>query len=166
MKIDLRGNNLIVFLNKSNVSDIDFFNRSELEDYFRKLFLKFNNDYDINMNGSYNIDVYIDDSYGIVLEIVKEDVEYFDYCDVVDMKITVSKYKNFLYKLNGYLNNFDNCDLYLYDGFFYISPHNIDFYSLGILIENSEIIYGKKCFDIMSKSKIIKCSDICCLERV
>ncbi len=162
MKVDIRDNNLIVFLIKSNVSDIDFFNKSKLEDYFKDLFLKINDNYDIEMNGSYDINVYIDEFYGMILEITKEDVEYFDYCDFIDMKINISKCKYFLYKLNGNLDRFNGCDLYLYDGFIYAYPRNIDFFSLGILVENSEIIYGESCLDVVSKGKIIECSDICC----
>jgi len=157
MKIDVRDNNLIVFLNKKMVSNVDFFNKSELEDYFRSLFLKLNSDYDFDMSGSYSIDVFIDKNYGVVLEIEKDDIDYFDYYDnVIDMKITISKYSDFIYKLEGNIGNlFEFCDIYLFNGDIYVDPVNIDFLNLGFLIENSEIIYGKKCLDIRHSSKKI-----------
>lgn len=151
MKIDFRDNNLIVFLNKKMVSGVDFFNKSILEKYFRDLFLKFNETYDIDMNGSYNINVFADDNYGIVLEIEKEEIEYFDYYDVVDMNITISKYNKFLYKLNNYIDNLGK--IYLYNENLYLEPINIDFFKMGLLIENSEVVYGKKCIDIIKNGK-------------
>lgn len=150
MKIDCRDNNLIVFLNKKNISGVDFYDKSSLESYFRGLFSKLC-DYGIEMSGSYDITVYID-CCGVVLEIVQDDAEY--YYDV-DMNITVSNYKGFIYKVSDFLfpGNY-----YSYNGCLYYDGFDIDFIKCGILIENSEIIYGKECFDIKRNGHIIdKC---------
>ena len=146
MKIDFRDNNLIVFLNKRSVDGLDFYNKSELEKYFRNLFLLFKDIYDFELSGSYDINVYIDNCYGAILEIISVDDNYFDYCDVIDMNIVVSKYKNFLYKSDILVNNID-CSVYSYNGCFYYEPNDSDFFKLGLLIENSDIIYGEDvCF--------------------
>ena len=142
MKIDIRDNNLIVFLNKRNIRDVDFFNKSELERYFRDLFLDLKDIYDLDLSGSYDINVYIDDCYGVVLEIISIDYTYFDYCDVVDMNIVISKYRNFLYKSDRFIKNIDSI-IYSYNGSFYYELNNIDFLKLVLLVENSDIIYGE-----------------------
>lgn len=142
VKIDIRDNNLIVFLNKRNIRDVDFFNKSELERYFRDLFLDLKDIYDLDLSGSYDINVYIDDCYGVVLEIISIDYTYFDYCDVVDMNIVISKYRNFLYKSDRFIKNIDSI-IYSYNGSFYYELNNIDFLKLGLLVENSDIIYGE-----------------------
>ena len=150
VKINCRGNNLVVFLNKKNIGDVDFYDKSSLETYFRRLFSKFS-DFGISISGSYDITVYIDLS-GVILEISSKDSDY--YYDI-DMDITISKYSGFIYKVSDILFS---GKYFSYDGCFYYEPNDIDFTLFGILIENSEIVYGKDCFDIKRKGHIIdKC---------
>ena len=146
MKIDFRDNNLIVFLNKKKISSIDFSNNIELEDYFKDLFFCLNDDFGYDISGSYSIEVYLDDFYGAVFDIRKND-EYIDYCDIVDMKISISKFSNFIYKVNNYIDS-KFCDIYLYDGCFYLKPKSADFYDIGVIIENCDVIYGKEANDV------------------
>lgn len=155
MKIENKDNNLIVFLNKKIAPKIDFTNKIDLEKYFQKLFIKLNNIYELDLCGSFEINIY-NNAYGIILEITKKDIEYFDYYDEVDMKITISKYNDVLYKLNNYNDEIEKtCELYTYNGIIYAYPKNDNFQKLGKLIENSEIIYGKKCHQIKKKLKKI-----------
>ena len=157
MKIDFRDNNLIVFLNKRSIDGIDFYNKSELEKYFRNLFLLFKNIYDFELSGSYDINVYTDSYYGAILEIISVDDNYFEYCDVIDMNIVVSKYRNFLYKSDILIKNID-CNIYSYDGSFYYELNDSDFFRLGLLIENSDIIYGEDvCFIKQNGLKLSDC---------
>ena len=151
MRIDVRDNNLIVFLNKKNIDNIDFYNKYELQKYFKKLFLSFKNIYDLDLCGNYDINVYIDKYYGIILEIISVDDDYFDYCDVIDMNIVVSKYKNFLYKMDELIDV--DCDIYCYNGYFYYEPKNVDFFKLGFFIENGEVIYGSDVYNVKKNGK-------------
>ncbi len=147
MKIDYRDNNLIVFLNRKNIDGVDFYDKSSLESYFRKLFSKLG-DYGIEIGGSYSITVYVDKC-GVILEVARDDVDY--YYDV-DMNITVSKYSGFIYRVNDFLFS---GNYYCYNGCLFFEPDDIDFVSYGILIENSDIIYGRECFDIKRKGILI-----------
>lgn len=151
MRIDVRDNNLIVFLNKKNIDNIDFYNKYELQKYFKKLFLSFKNIYDLDLCGNYDINVYIDKYYGIILEIISVDDDYFDYCDVIDMNIVVSKYKNFLYKMDELIDV--DCDIYCHNGYFYYEPKNVDFFKLGFFIENGEVIYGSDVYTVKKNGK-------------
>lgn len=152
LKIDIRDNNLIVFLNKRSIDGIDFHDKHELERYFRNLFLVFKDIYNLDVFGSYDINVYIDVHYGVVLEIINVDDSYFDYCDIIDMNICISKYKSFLYKLSGVVSDID-CTVYSYKGDLYYELNSIDFLRLGLLIENSEIIYGETAHLIKKNGK-------------
>ena len=154
MKIDFKDNNLIVFLNKRNIDGIDFYNKSELEKYFRNLFLILNDAYNFDLSGCYDINVYIDNYYGVVLEIISVDDNYFDYCDVIDMNIIISKYRNFLYKSDILVKNID-FTIYSYNGSFYYELNDSDFFKLGLLIENSDIIYGEDAYIIKKNGKKI-----------
>lgn len=151
MKIDFKDNNLIVFLNINMISSIDFSNEVEIEEYFRKLFLKIETDYNIDFSGSYDIDVFLDKFYGAVIDIKKNE-DYFEYCNV-DMNISVSKFNGFVYKVDDFC--FDFCNVYFYDGCFYLEPVSIDFYDMGSILEFCEVVYGKKANDVRLFGKVI-----------
>lgn len=156
MKIEKKDNNLIVFLNKKIISKINMNNKIELEKSFQKIFDKLNTIYDMDINGSYEINMYNNEQYGIILEIKQKENEYFEYYNTIDMNITMSKYKDILYKINNYNKKIiENSTIYIYNGEIYIEPKDIDFETLGIIIENSEIIYGKKTSIIKNNAKKI-----------
>ncbi len=156
MKIEKKDNNLIVFLNKKNIPQIDLNNKIELEKNFQKIFNKLNTIYDMEINGYYDINMYNNEQYGMILEIKQKDSDYFEYYDTVDMNITLSKYKDILYKIENFNKKIiDNSTIYIYKGEIYIEPKNIEFQKLGLIIENSEIIYGKKTNTIKNNGKKI-----------
>lgn len=149
MKIEKQDDNLVVFLNKK-IAPKNINNKIELEKNFQKIFNKLNNIYNLDLNGNYEINIYDNKEYGIILEIKKEEIEYFDYYDTIDMHLNISKYKDILYKTS---NITKNTNIYEYKGEIYIEPINTDFNNLGIIIENSEIIYGEKAHTIKKKGK-------------
>ena len=155
MKIKEEDNNLIVFLNNKTIKQTDFSNKINLEKNFQKLFSKLNNIYELNLSGRYNITIY-NTAYGLIIEMQKQDIEYFDYYDEIDMNITISKYTDIIYKIKNYNKIFkEYCEFYIKDDSIYALPKKEEFQKLGILIENSEIIYGKKCNDIKKTAKKI-----------
>lgn len=154
MKIEKRNDKLIVFLNKKISPKLDLSNKLDLEKYFQKLFTKLNNIYELDISGSYDVNIFNNKIYGMILEIKQQDTEYFDYYDEIDMKITVSKNDEIIYKINGYYEQLkNNCEFYSYNGIIYASPKKINFQKLGILIEHSEIIYGKECEKIKKNAQ-------------
>lgn len=75
------------------LSDMDFSleeNIDVLEEKFRDIFLHLKGLYDIDIEGYYRIDIYKDKYYGVIVEIKKEEFEYFDCFDnQVDMRISI-----------------------------------------------------------------------------
>lgn len=149
MKIEKRDDNLVVFLNKK-IAPKNINNKIELEKSFQKIFNKLNSIYNLDLNGNYEINIYNNKEYGIILEIKKEEIEYFDYYDRVDMHLNISKYTDILYKTTTIIKN---TNIYEYKGDLYIEPIDIEFNKLGILIENSEIVFGKKAYNIKKQGK-------------
>lgn len=156
MRVNYRDNNLIVFLNKNEISDVDFFDKLKMESYFRDLFSRLNN-YGYDFCGNYNISVFIDDFYGVVLEICKGEQDFYECYDFIDMDINVSKYRNFLYKLDYFIDGLDG-KYYSYNGSIFFEPGKVNFYDLGILIENGELIYGVQCMDIKKMGDVLLCT--------
>ncbi|MCM1371094.1 MAG: hypothetical protein NC181_04335 [Clostridium sp.] len=154
MKVSIEDeNNFIVFLyNKM----FNFQDKDSLEEYFKEIFNKVKSRYHIDISGYYDIKVYKDDIYGIILSISKEDIEYFDYFDdQVEMRIVISPYNKFVYKLeNNDINvEFKGFNIYTYLGNIYLIPEqkekNIEFIKM---LEYTTVIYGEEA------DKIIKCA--------
>lgn len=97
---------IILFL-----SDMDFSleeNIDELESRFRDIFLHLKNLYDIEIEGYYKIDIYKDKYYGMIVEMKKEEFEYFDYFEnQIEMRISIHEANTILYE---------------FDDFFFLTP--------------------------------------------
>ena len=138
--------NMIIFLNKIYLNQIDFEDKEKLEIYFHKLLKTLKEFYKININGYYEINVYVDNNYGVFLELKKEEIEYFSYYeDEVDMQLIVHN-TVFLYEIEDYfwiekeLKN--KILLYKYNKKIYmVINHNVDDILLGKIIENSNLKY-------------------------
>lgn len=155
MKLESKENILIIYLKKQLIDTIDFTKKNELEKYFKELFLKLKEYYNIKINGYYNINVYIDEFYGVVLELQKEELDYYEYFDnQVDMHILTEEVQ-FLYLIEDYfiINELNISKLYYYKDKYYILPNiNTDY---NYLLENSEVVY-KNTKEIIKFGRVIK----------
>lgn len=137
--------NIEVFLGKEKFN-ID--SKDELEEYLKKFFNRLKDYYDIEIKGFYDIDVYTDKNYGIILDIYKDDIDFEPIFNTIDMKITINK-ENFLYKLKDYrFQNWGN--VYYYHNFYYLEiTKEISVKDIMLLMENATIVY--KDIDIVKK---------------
>ncbi len=79
---------LDIYIKKELIDNIDFDNKNDLEKYLKKLFKILKNKYNVVIEGFYDITVYVDKYYGVVIHMEKDDVEYYDYFkNQVDMRI-------------------------------------------------------------------------------
>ena len=89
-----------IYVKKYLIEDIDFSIKSDIENYLKKLFKTLNNKYNIAVEGFYNITVYIDKYYGIVLHLEKEELDYYEYYkNQVDMRL-VTVHTDFMYEVD------------------------------------------------------------------
>ena len=140
MKVIINSENeFILFFNALNSINIDDIN----EDNFKDIFLKLKKNYNINIYGFYNIEVFINKYYVSIIKITKDnDLDLF--YKQVDMHIIIYKNSVFLYKVNDYffINNLDNFNIYYYNDFFYLEIiKNITNKEMLYLIENSLVIF-------------------------
>jgi len=130
---------IIIYLRKDKIINLDFNNLDILEKYLKELVIKLNDIYNIKIEGFYNIKVYIDELFGIVLEIEAEDI---DYClsNEIEMRISLF-YEKFLYEINDFMN-ISNTNI-IKKGFkYYLECHNnIAYKDYLNILENSQIIY-------------------------
>ena len=51
------------------------------------------------------------------MEIEKDESEYYEYYDAIDININISKYNEILYKINNFQKEqLETCDIYIYKG--------------------------------------------------
>ena len=158
MRLVINDGKFIVFLNKYN--KIDFENKLKLEKYFRNLFTTIKDKYNIEVNGYYDINIYNEKNYGVIIEIESEDLEYYNYFNQIDMEINVLKDSLFLYEINyEFIDNsiLDNFICYKMQDRIYLKakdivPENV----LSKVLECSHILYGSKVEKIMKQGKKVK----------
>ena len=151
MKLISKDNKIIVFLYKRiNFKQINLVN------YFKKLFIKFKEDYHIELNGYYSINIYIDKFYGSVIEIENEDLDYYNYFNQIDMEVKLND-NVFLYEIDyEYLNKsiINNSNIYKLKDKLYIQVKDNNI--LNKILEYSNIIYGEKIKYVLRNSKKVK----------
>lgn len=103
------------------LSDMDFSmeeNIDILEERFRDIFLHLKNSYDMDIEGYYKIDIYKNEYYGMIVEMEKEEFDYFDYYDnQVDMRISIHEDNSILYEFDDFFSIsslLDKMDFYMY----------------------------------------------------
>lgn len=132
-----------IYVKKYLVKNIDFSSKEDLEKYLKKIFKTLKNKYNLIIEGFYNITVYIDKYYGIILHLEKEELDYYEYYkNQVDMRlITIDT--DFMYRvddipynlLSKVKININNNNMYL------IIKEELTDLEMMNLMENSVIVY-------------------------
>lgn len=148
MKLEVFNlNNIVFYLSKEYLNKIHFKIDVDVEKEFKKLFIRLKNIYNLNLNGYYEVIVYINDLYGIIIEMEKDDDEYIKiFGDTLDMKITFKFDCEILYKIENIdFIDFSKYNLYYKNNNLYISiknkylPEKNEYLNL---LENSKLVYG------------------------
>ena len=132
-----------IYVKKYLIEGIDFSIKSDIEKYLKKLFKTLNNKYNITVEGFYNITVYIDKYYGVVIHMEKDDIEYYDYYkNQVDMRI-INIDTNFLYLVDDipkYLLN--KADVIIIDNQIYLKlKEELSKVEMMKLLEISKVVF-------------------------
>ena len=132
-----------IYVKKYLIDGINFSIKSDIEKYLKKLFKTLNNKYNLTIEGFYNITVYIDKFYGIVLHLEKEEIDYYEYYkNQVDMRlITVDT--EFKYEVNDIpMNILNKVKVYTKNGNICLAiKEELTNYEMMNLIEYSKILY-------------------------
>ena len=151
MKVIGNEENLTIYINKRNLK-INIDDKEELEDYFRSIFIKIKEFYNIKLNGFYITRAYIDNNYGIIIDMKKDDNDFIYYNDYeIEMQLIVNEV-TFLYEIEDIFmskNIYPKIDIYSYKNKYYLKLkedilNNIIEY-VNIIYTNTENIlkYGK-----------------------
>lgn len=116
--------------------------KENIENIIKKVLFVLNNYYKFNFYSSYELMIYINEYYGMIIEIQNDEFDLSD--NIVNLKVKILKSSLFLYETEDPLDYLDN-EIYYYDGCFFINCKSID----NKLIENSNIVYGKDVYKII-----------------
>ncbi len=133
-----------IYVKKYLVKDVDFSSKDDLEKYLKKLFKILKNKYNLIIEGFYNITVYIDKYYGIILHMEKEELDYYEYYkNQVDMRlITIDT--DFMYQIEDIpFDIIDKINIKInHDNIFLTLKQELTNVEMMNLIENSVIVYN------------------------
>lgn len=132
MKFESKLNTLIVY-----IFDKKYLNK-DIDNITKNVFNILEKYYNYKINDSYEMKIYINKLYGIILEINIKENNFIN--------IKVLKDVLFLYEIEDPLKYLDN-EIYFYNNKYYI---NLKKENLNIL-ENSNIIYGNDVYKIIGK---------------
>ena len=154
MKIEIEMEKIIVYLKKETTGKMDFTNIDYLENYFKELFLKLRDIYNLDIKGFYNVKVYIDELYGMVLELEAEDIDYGDYYNQIEMRI-IPIYTVFLYQVDDYINNYAIQTILYHDNFYLKIDQNISLKNYYLVMDHAKIVYNNT-DNIIKYGKVLK----------
>ena len=140
MKVEMLSDKIIVYLLDNKKYNED----SDIKKMLIKVFDNLEKYYDITFTSDYNLDLYINRYYGMILEI-KEN-EDFIYDDIVNLKLNVLRETLFLYEVDDPLE-YINYEIYYYNDKFYVNAKREDIN----LIENSNLVYGDIVYKIIGR---------------
>lgn len=139
MKIDIIDDEVIIYL-YNNINKVDFKDEKSIELFLKKLFIRLYNFYNMKIEGYYDVDLFFDDFYGVVLILKKEELDYYCYKEV-DMKIRIN-HGNFLYLVDNLNYDKSKFDIIIYLNNIYLLPKGkLDKGEFASLMEFSKIIY-------------------------
>lgn len=143
LKVIDENNFIITIIDKKLIPKLD---ENSISNYLKKILLKIKTKYQINIYGYYDVFIYVDEYYGIIIKLIREELEYLSYYDKeIKMKIIVLDNQFFyeiedIYKIKQEI--LDISDIYLYNNQIYLElKSDINFTLYGYLIENSKVIY-------------------------
>lgn len=134
---------LNIYIKKDLIDNIDFNNKDNLESYLKKLFKILKNKYNILVEGFYDITIYKDKYYGVVIHLEKEDLEYYSYFrNQVDMRI-ITVESEFLYLVDDIpYNIFDKINILVKDNEIYLKiKKELTKLEMMQLLENSRVVF-------------------------
>ena len=157
MKVVMKDNLLVLYLNRFYIKSLDFNSKENLQNYIKKLLLKLQNNYDLKFDGYYDITLYVDKNYGVIIEIEKEELEYFEYFkNGIEINTKLIE-DSFLYETNDIIKD-NNFLTYVFKDHIYFKIKNrIEDIKMGQILEKiDKIIYGNERKNIIKQAKIVR----------
>lgn len=140
MKIEYYIDKIVIYVIDRKVSDDIYDIKDLLFDVFNNLV----NNYDIDIKNNYNINIYINNSYGVIVEMTKLEEDDINGVNSIGLNILFDKL--FLYEMDDPLDYIGE-EIYYYDNKYYLNANEVD----ARLIENSKLIYDNFVYKVLGR---------------
>jgi hypothetical protein len=140
MKVEMLSNTIIVYLLDNKKYNED----SDIKKILINVFDNLKKYYNITFTSDYNLELYINRYYGMILEITENEDLIYD--DIVNLKLNVLRDTLFLYEVDDPLE-YINYEIYYYNDKFYVNAKREDIN----LIEDSNLVYGDIVYKIIGR---------------
>lgn len=140
MKIEYYIDKIVIYVIDRKVSD----DICDIKDLLFDVFNNLVDNYDIDIKNNYNINIYINNSYGVIVEMIK--LEENDIGDVNSLGLNILFDKLFLYEMDDPLD-YIGSEIYYYNNKYYLNADKVD----ARLIENSRLIYDNFVYKVLGR---------------
>lgn len=140
MKIDYYSDKVVIYLIGKKIK----LENSSIKELLTNIFDVLVNDYDFEINNNYNINIYINEVYGIIVELISEEIIKKE--DTVHINLNVMNDKLFLYEIDDPLK-YINSEIYYYDDKYYLNVKKMDIN----LLEYTTVIYDDTVYKILGR---------------
>ena len=140
MKVEMLSNTIIVYLLDNKKYNED----SDIKKILINVFDNLEKYYNITFTSDYNLELYINRYYGMILEITENEDLIYD--DIVNLKLNVLRDTLFLYEVDDPLE-YINYEIYYYNDKFYVNAKR----EYINLIENSNLVYVDIVYKIIGR---------------
>ena len=140
MKIEYYTDKIVIYVIDRKISD-------DINDIKNLLFDVFNNlvdNYDIDIKNNYNVNIYINNLYGTIVEMIK--LEKDNKSDTNNIGLSVLFDKLFLYEVDDPLDYIGN-EIYYYNDKYYLNVNKVD----AKLLEVSKLIYDDFVYKVLGR---------------
>ena len=138
MKVDILSDKYIIYIYDEK------YKKTDIKQMLNNILNILKNYYNLNINNTSYLRLYINKYYGMIIEITKNDLE--SEIDIINLNLKIINDALFLYEIEDPLD-YVNEDIYYYNNKYYLS---IKKKSITIM-ENANIIYGKEVYKIIGK---------------
>lgn len=140
MKFEKIEDKIVIYMPGEN----KVFSEDEIKSLVLKIMDKLSEFYKIELSNSYSVNFYRNEYYGIIIELIDDNIKFLD--DIVNIDLNISLDKLFLYEIDDPLEYIDN-DVYFYNKKYYISPKKYDI----TIFEKSNVIYDDIVYKIIGR---------------
>ena len=138
MKIESILNKIIVYVYSDELLKCD------IKDTIKRIIGSLKKYYKLDILGSYNIKLFMNNKYGYIIEIIKNDNYIKE--NIIKINLNILKDSLILYEVEDPLDYMNN-EIYYYDNKFYINLVEKDVN----IMENSNLIYSNSAYKIIGR---------------
>lgn len=153
MKIERSGSNFTIFLINIKLEELD------IKSYVKKIIVRLKNKMNMKIEGYYNVKVYMNKMYGMIIELEKTgDFDFFK--EFLELNFKIYDNSKIYYRFEDYFTII-NSNIYYYDDY-YVDIEKLSKNDLLHICEFGKLVYGERLNSILNNLKKV---DVCYNNR-